>query len=126
MKKIIISTLLLLVAINFLSVSQTKDKPAFKFNTVKNDTVNFNDIIPGMELVAADKNLEILSFDMILYLYENTYKFSMNGSRLAENIVAAIKKLNPKPKRMQVENIVALNQTEGKEKTFKGFTLYIK
>ena len=125
MKKIFcIATILFLV--NFLCVAQTKEKQAFKFNIVKNDTIRLNDFSSQMELVSADKNIEILSFDMVFYIYDNTYKFSMNGSRLAESIVIGIKKLNPKPKRMIVENIVALNQNEGKERTYKGFTLFIK
>ena len=124
-KEIIISTFFLFL-FNAICFSQAKDKQPFKFNIIKNDSIALKDLSPMMELVAADKNLEVLSYDLVFYMYENTYKFSMNGSKLAESIVVAIKKLNPKPKKMVVDNIVALNQTEGKEISFKGFTVYLK
>ena len=126
MKRTILISAIFLLVFNAICFSQAKDNQPFKFNIIKSDSIALKDLSPMMELVAADKNLEVLSYDLVFYMYENTYKFSMNGSKLAESIVVAIKKLNPKPKKMVVDNIVALNQTEGKEISFKGFTVYLK
>ena len=126
MNKIIYVTAIIVFGINVLTVAQTKEKQAFKFNIVKNDTMFFKDLSPLMELVAADKSLEIISYDMIFYVYEDTYKFSMNGSKLAESLVTRIKDIKPQPRKMVVDNIVAYKESDGKEKPYKGFTLYLK
>ena len=126
MKKIIYVTAIIVFGINVLATAQTKEKQAFKFNIVKNDTMFFKDLSPLMELVAADKSLEIISYDMVFYVYEDTYKFSMNGSKLAESLVTRIKDIKPQPRKMVVDNIVAYKESDGKEKPYKGFTLYLK
>ena len=122
-----ISTTVLFILFSIVSlVAQTKEKQLFKFNTVKNDTLFLSDLNSRMELVTADKSLEVVSFDLVCYVYENTYKYTMNGSRLAESIVTAIKNIKPKPRKIVVENIVAYTESDGKEKPYKGFTLYVK
>ncbi len=98
MKRTILISAIFLLVFNAICFSQAKDNQPFKFNIIKSDSIALKDLSPMMELVAADKNLEVLSYDLVFYMYENTYKFSMNGSKLAESIVVAIKKLNPKPK----------------------------
>ena len=126
MKKIIFVTAFIIVACASLGYAQTKPVQQFKFNIVKNDTMNFSDLNPRMELVAADKSLEIISYDLVFFSFDNNYKFTMNGSKLAESIINEIKKVNPKPKRISIENIVAYSESDGKEKTYKGFTLHLK
>ena len=126
MKKIIYVTAIIILGLNVLTVAQTKEKQPFKFNIVKNDTMFFKDLSPLMELVAADKSMEIISYDMVFYVYEDTYKFSMNGSKLAESLVTRIKDIKPQPRKMVVDNIVAYKESDGKEKPYKGFTLYLK
>ncbi len=121
MKKLTI--LILIVIVGCITMNaQTKEKQEFYINKAQNDTLKLSENWEDLELIPIDKNLKVVSFEMsevnglLFDEAKKGNKFSILKSRIVNN---------KKPvKCVFVQRIVA---TDGKKnKTYKGFTVYLK
>ena len=124
MKQLFFTIIIFLGITSNVSFAQTKEKVPYHFNKAKNDTIKYTDVNENLELIGEDPANVVKGYDVKILIKKQFVILPINGSKLGMQLISVLKEIKPRPRVLEIENIVTTEN--GTEKKYKGFILHLK